>query len=149
MIKKKKIIFVVCIILAAILIWNIAWTVHYFNLKGYAENIPSDGDGGYVTNDSHGNSYSVKLPDYLHFNGNLALVDTEFNSLIIWVSMFDTKTYGVRISTDGFRAYEMLLDENAQLLKEGNLANAADVYDVNEETIIKLYETANNFWELM
>ena len=146
--KKKKIIIVISVILAIILTWNIVWAVHYFNLKSYAENIPSDGDGGYVTNDIEENSYSVKLPDYLQFNGNLALVDKDFNALIIWVSLFDVKSYGVQICIGDFNTYDMLLDENGQLLKEGNLDDAQEMYDANKDIVDKLYEDANNFWVL-
>lgn len=144
--RKKIIIAVISVVLAIFLAWNIVWVVHYFNLKSYTKDIPSDGDGGYVTNDDEENSYSVKLPDYLQFNGNIALVDKDFNSLIIWVSPFDEKTYGVQLGWDD--AYEMLLDENGQLLSEGNFDDAQEVYNANKQTIDKLYKYANDFWRL-
>lgn len=146
--SKKVIIAVISVLLGIFLGWNIVWAVHYFNLRSYAENIPSDGDGGYVANDNEENSYSVKLPEYLQFNGNLALVDNDFNSLIIWVSPFDNKSYGVQICIDAPDCYDMLLDENGKLLEEGNLDDAQDVYNANKETIDKLYENANDFWKL-
>ncbi len=152
MIKNKKIIVAIGIVLTIFLTWNIVWFVHYFNLKGYTKNIPRD-DGVYVTSDAEENSYSVKLPNYLQFNGNLALVDSNSHSLIIWVSLTDSKTYGVQIcrkelKSDNFTFYSMLLDEDGQLLAEGNLDDAQEVYNANKEIIDKLYENANDFWVL-
>lgn len=148
MIKEKKTKIIICVMLTVFLAWNFIWAMHYFNLKSYTENIPSDGDGGYVTSDTEENSYSVKVPNYLRFNGNLAVIDENSNSLIIWVSLFDVKTYGVQIYIEGFQTYDMLLDENGQLLEMGNLEDAPEMYNANKEIIDKLYAYANNFWEL-
>lgn len=145
--KKKAILIGIATVVSVFSIWNILWLIHYNNFKDYIKNIKDDGNGVYAISDEKENSYSVKMPDYLMFNGNLAIIDKENHALIIWLSLSENKTYGAQISRNNEK-YEMLLDEKMQLTGDTNLSNAQEVLDEYKSEITQLYNAAFEFWNL-
>lgn len=145
--KKKTIIIGLSIILGIFAIWNILWLVHFNNYKGFIKNIKDDGSGVYVVGDEDENSYSVKMPNYLMFNGNLAVIDKDNHALIVWVSLFGKETYGTRMVREN-ETYEMILDKDMQLTGDGNRSDAQDVLTEYKSEIAQLYNNAFKFWDL-
>lgn len=147
--SKKKRNFVIIGIVALIIafgILNAVWFTYSKGLEKYVKNIPDDGFGVYVVNDDADNSYSYKFPHYLEFVGNMALMDKDLNTLIVWTPLIGPKKYGVQLILEHDEVYEMLLDKDGNLIADQNLNDAQDVYDEHREIIQQLYHDASEFW---
>lgn len=126
------------------LIWYLGSYKPYNDLqKGFPE-IEESGLKIYVDEDDL--QYSVSIPDYLLWNGNLAITEPNVQyALIIWRTPFG---HG---STQGilFNGYQ---DLNAQImLASSSKAESQEdqpVVDNNSELISTLFEKANKVWHL-
>ena len=144
--KKNLVIIGVAVLVLVFGILNVVWFAYSRSLKKYVKNIPEDGFGVYVTNDDAENSYSYRFPHYLQFIGNMALMDKDDNTLIIWTPMVGAKTYGVQLILEHNEIYEMFLDKDGNLIPDVNFHDAQGVYDEHRDIIQQLYRDAHEFW---
>lgn len=148
---KKKIIFISSsaagILVLLFAIYNLVWYFCSYNVyKSYVKDIPEVGDSGkYVYEDEEDYHYSVKLPAYLCFDGNLSVSEEEIDhALIIWIESGGKKIKaGVILTVDG---------EWVQIeLKDSVTAEEQEyqyLIDENTEKINTLFEKANKKWNL-
>ncbi|MGO4546775.1 hypothetical protein AB4Z29_18420 [Paenibacillus sp. 2TAB23] len=88
-----------------------------------------------------GYAYSVKLPDYISFTGNLAITNSEKGELlIIWPLINGGYEYGMRFQKDG-EAYEIYVDDNMQPVNKDDVQTVQLVQKYKSE-IDELFERA-------
>lgn len=126
------------------LIWYLGSYKPYDDLQKDFPEIEESGSKIYVDEDDL--QYSVSVPKYLLWNGNLAISEPNVQyALIIWLDPFGNGTaQGIL-----FNNYH---DLNTQImLKNSNEAETTEdqsVVDRNRELISTLFEKANEIWHL-
>ncbi|OBZ11506.1 hypothetical protein A7975_20685 [Bacillus sp. FJAT-26390] len=144
---KNKFLMVVLAALILFGVWNLAWLFITKNrYHDFTEAIPKTEGGSYITT-KDGYIYNVKLPDYLHFTGNLGIANHDKGeALIIWPLINGGYEYGIRLQKDGV-AHEIYVDENM---------NPIDKNDTDSVQLIEKYKAeangllarANEMWDL-
>lgn len=153
--KKKLLIITIGILLLLFGIWNILWTMHYNQYKSYREKTQKNIIGGQVfytiTKDDY--YFSVNMPSYLRFNGNLAASKNTEDlkdgiSMIVWLKLFSEDKYGVILNDENGYMYQIYMDEKGKpIYKENesisyiNETNA--LIDSNRDLIDEVYEKWN------
>lgn len=144
---KKKIFVGIGILVLLFILYNIIWYFESFkNYYNYRKEIPEVENSGkhiYVDEDKY--QYSVKLPDYLCWNGNLAVSDENVDhALIIWLKAWGNQTEeGVILtSKSGQEQIELVNSKKAVDSRNQN------VVDENISKINTLFEKANERWGL-
>lgn len=156
--RKKKInapILFGIILVGAFVLWNLAWVINLSrNYIPYRNALNKSESGAYILEDN-GYTYSIKLPDYLSFTGNMAVgkIDSQ-DTLIIWPSGIGEPVYGVRLSVtedqreNVFSRYEMYVDKNGELVADKNSADALVIWEQKKESIREMLEACRNIWDL-
>lgn len=90
--------------------------------------------------------YSVFVPGYLRWNGNLAITEPEFQyALIIWMKPFGSG-YSSGIIFNGYN------NLNIQIMLKNSFAAMEEedqpVVDENDTVISMLFQKANEVWKL-
>lgn len=147
-IKKHKIISVIILLLILFGIWNLIWYVTVQNrYEPFLKAVPESQAGTHVTSEGSF-TYNVKTPSYLSYTGNLGISDFDSGlSLIIWPLMNGDYEYGVRIIGKDGMAYELMMDENQQLIDSAN-ETAVRVVEENKDLINLVYTKANEKFDL-
>lgn len=127
--KKKKIAFIIVgVLLLGFAIWNILWYMHYNRYKQLRNKMESEtiaGETSYVIRKDN-YLFSLVMPTYLHFNGNLAADKTVPGnenseiSMLGWLSIFSNDEYGIILySNDGY-SYQINMDNSGNPIFENN-----------------------------
>lgn len=146
MTKKKNILIVGVILIIIFGLYNLFWWLSVMHTyKPYVKAVPKNKYGVYVKYDEKEEiTYNVKLPDYLHFTGNLGVSDQNNIVIIIWPSIFNQSfQYGVRVQDDT-EAYEIYVDENLEPVSGDELEK--EMINRNYKEIKKLYDSAMEIW---
>ena len=145
---KKKIIFIIAIVVILFGCYNLIW---YFGVyRPYNElqiKFPEiEESGKYIYTDEEGFQYSVAVPNYLLWNGNLAIAKSDVQyALIVWLKPFQRGTKQGVI----FSGYD---DLNTQIMLK-NSRKAEDqedqsIVEKNSSIISMLFHKANKVWNL-
>lgn len=147
-IKKHKIISIIILLLILFGSWNLIWYVTVQNrYEPFLKAVPEIPAGTHVTNEGSF-TYNVKTPGYLSYTGNLGISDFDRGlSLIIWPLMNGDYKYGVRIIGSDGMGYELMMDENQQLIDSAD-ETAVRVAEENKELIKEVYTKANEKFDL-
>lgn len=169
--KKSKLVFTMLIIIAALFaILNIVWLI-FVQVKyhSYEKAIGYDEERQrYYYKDQDDYVYSVGMPNYLSFTGNLAITpvinidengkatDKERIDLIIWPTVFGKYEYGVSIqllddsnteSAVKYTTYEIMLDENKKPIENLN-EKEQKIFEENQGKIDLIYQKAKAMWNI-
>lgn len=145
---NRKIKIIIIVLLSAFLVYNLVWYFGeykvYIDLQKEFPEIEDSGVKIYVDEDNF--QYSVSTPDYLLWNGNLAIAEENVQyALIIWLQPFKHESkQGIL-----FNGYKGL---NTQIMiksqdKAEDLTDQSIILE-NQDLISKLFEKANYVWGL-
>lgn len=159
---KKKIVAGVIIMF---IILNILWGVNYLLLyRPFYEKINNTGDLQYFEH----NNYTFGISDYqyLSFDFNLSISENRYlNSdmndasdvtadLIIWISPFSEKEYGVTFfaahlteNDEGYNSFDVMIDSDGNPL-DVLTPQEQEVFDQFSGKIELLFEEYNEIWGL-
>lgn len=144
--EKKRVKIVVASIIALLITWNLVWFAYYsIGFNKYTE--PLDDMYGVKMLIKDDYTYSVKKPSYLSFVGNIAMTASNHEGLIMWPNLFGEDVYGITILVNNER-YDILLDENINLVGKTNNRDAEKVLKENKEKIENLYKQARLVWDI-
>ena len=143
-IKKKKILIFIIFIFVTL---NISWfSITSIKYKRFTDVVPKNEHGVYALY-KDGYSYSVKKPDYLHYTGNLSIVNNESGyNLILWPLLSGKYEYGL-IIVDNEMGYEIYVDENMKPIDKDDLFYA-QLIEENKAAIEEIFSKANEMWNL-
>lgn len=145
---KQRMIFFICVLLILFGCYNLIWYLGeykpYYELQKEFPEIEKSGVKIYTDEDYF--QYSVSVPDYLLWNGNLAITEREIQyGLIIWIRPFQ-KGYSKGILFNDYK------DLNTQImLKNSTTAEEQEdqsIVNQNGEIISMLFDKANRIWML-
>lgn len=145
---KKKIIYIIIIWATMFCCYNLFWYFgEYKPYKDLQNDFPEiENSGVKIYTDEDNYQYSVSVPDYLLWNGNLAVAEADVQyALIIWMHPFK-KGFSQGIMFNGYN------DLNTQImLKDSDTAEEQEdqlIVEENSMIISMLFEKANNIWML-
>ena len=146
--NKKKYLYSVTFLLLLFAIYNLVWFFARYNyFAKYEKEFPLVADSGkkiYV--DSDGYNYSVAMPRYLSWNGNLSIVEKDFQyALIIWKKPFED-TYKTGILFNGYNGITNQIELTDS--KTADYPDCQKIVDENQLLIDQLYDRANTVWNL-
>jgi len=143
----------ILIVLAAVfLFWNLMWIIKICTqFLPYRDALNKHESAGVYILSHNGYTYSVKMPYYLSFTGNLAVVNNENeSSLIVWPSLFGENEYGISIVAENEigekRTYEMFVDHTGKPIGENNNIDVQDIWKKYENEITAIFEDAKAVW---
>lgn len=137
---------VLCIIVAAVLLflYVLFWFLNYTRVYGY---LLKQDVNFRTTYDGECYICGVSKPGFLRYKGNLSIVDSENNDMIIWIDIFGNieKAYDIPIkNTETETVYgEFIFCNDDYKAYNGTLQN--DI-DKNIDIIKKLNNTCNHIW---
>ena len=145
---KKKIKYIVIVLVILFCCYYLFW--YFGSYKPYNEfqkDFPEIEESGVkIYTDKDGFQYSVSVPDYLLWNGNLAIAESDVRyALIIWIKPFHQGiSQGVL-----FNDYK---DLNTQIMLSSS-KKAEDqedqwIVDENSTILTTIFEKANKVWNL-
>ncbi len=139
---------VAIMVVAVFALWNTVWFGYcYFKYSPYTEKVPMNEEFDTYFKQEDGFSYSVKKPDYLRFEGNLAISDYEdTTSLIIWPLVTGGYEYGFMLHEDN-QQYEFYVDEE---LKPIDSSDDFAIQKINQykPELEALLDKADQMWSL-
>ena len=153
--KLKKVYVVIGMMVVSLLIFHGVW---YMNQKAYEPYC--EGYDLYFT--AYGNTkdqaqYTVSLPKYPQFTGNVAIGNLEDTlAIIMWPGLFvkEIKEYGVMLVNQGI-GYEVYVDENMNYLETKKNQFLSDeretveqLLEQNHEELVNMRELAKEEWGL-
>lgn len=143
-IKNKKILIFIILIFVVL---NISWfSITNIKYKRFTDAVPKNEHDVYALY-KDGYSYGVKKPDYLHYTGNLSIVNNKTScNLIIWPLLSGQYKYGL-IIVDNEMGYEIYVDENMKPIDKEDLFSA-QLIEENEAAIEEIFSKANEMWNL-
>lgn len=146
--KKKVIVCAVIIVSLAFLGYNAIWYFGTYRVYSqYEKEFEEVADSGVkIFVDDAEYQYSVKKPGYLLWDGNLAISEKNVeHALIIWVGFCGNNTSeGVIFTNENGEMLQIELKNKSLAVEPYN----QEYVDNNSEIISKLYEKANNQWNL-
>lgn len=145
---KKKIRYIGIGLFIIFCCYNVFWYFEsYRPYKKFQKDFPEIEESGVkIYTDKDGFQYSVSAPDYLLWNGNLAIAESDVQyALIIWIKPFrQGSSQGVL-----FNDYNNL---NTQImLSSSSKAEAPEdqwIVDENSTILTSMFEKANKVWNL-
>ena len=142
---KRKIILIVLLVLLVFIVYNVIWYFGCYRIyQNYQSEIPEVADSGVrVYVDDDGYNYSVKLPSYLSWTGNLAVTEENIDyALIIWPGALGGE------AEIGFFLIDESTEYQIELTNKTTAANLEfqELVDENLEIITMLYDKAYDFW---
>lgn len=145
---KKKIKYIGIVLVILFCCYNLFW--YFGSYKPYNEfqkDFPEIEESGVkIYTDKDGFQYSVSVPDYLLWNGNLAIAESDVRyALIIWIKPFHQGISQGVLSND----YK---DLNTQIMLSSS-KKAEDqedqwIVDENSTILTTIFEKANKVWNL-
>jgi len=146
------------VLVGLFVLWNIAWGINVLAVYlPYRNKIPKSEIPGFRVLTIDGYDCSVKLPDYLSFTGNLAIVNQETQEgLVIWPHIFGDDVFGVRLSPSEdmkgiqnvFSYNEIYVDRNGNPTGRLNGPEAEEICGQKQDTIQALFEICKQVWKL-
>lgn len=151
--RKKKFIFaVIAVILLGFAIWNVLWLVHYNRYKQLRNKMETENVAGgtsYVVN-KNDYLFSLEMPTYLHFNGNLAADKTVPGSekseitMLGWLNIFSDDEYGVILYSDDGSMYQINMDKNGNPIfnkdtEQSDIDEMTALVEDNRQIISEVY----------
>lgn len=145
---KKLLVRIMLVLLVLFGCYNLLW--YFGSYRPYNElqnGFPEIAESGVrIYADEDDFQYSVSVPEYLLWNGNLAVTEQNIQyALIVWMKPFRSGyNQGVL-----FNEYNNLSVQ--MMLKNRSTAEAAEdqpVVDENSAVISMLFDKANNVWKL-
>ena len=141
------------LLLTAFAAWNGVWYLHYRQYQAFRDKTEKVTVGGmdlYQTS-RDGYLFSVSMPSYLHFNGNLSADKTipgntqSEITMIVWLSLFGADEYGVILNTpDGLQSQIYLDRQGNPVFEDGDDQNYKDdvqfLVSENQEIIRETYD---------
>lgn len=146
--KLKKVYVVIGMMVVSLLIFHGVW---YMNQKAYEPYC--EGYDLYFT--AYGKTkdqaqYTVSLPKYPQFTGNVAIGNLEDTlAIIMWPGLFakEIKEYGVMLVNQGI-GYEVYVDENMNYLETKKNQFLSDERETVEQLLEQHHEELVNMREL-
>lgn len=145
---KKKIRYIGIVLFIIFCCYNVFWYFEsYRPYQEFQKDFPEIEESGVkIYTDKDGFQYSVSAPDYLLWNGNLAIAESDVQyALIIWIKPFRQR------SSQGvlFNDYNNL---NTQIMLSSS-SEADDpedqwIVDENSTILTSMFEKANKVWNL-
>lgn len=144
-IKRKRIfLFIILSFLILNLSWFLIITIKY---NKFIKAVPKNEHDIYFMQEEDGYCYSVKKPNYLHYTGNLAVVNyAKGEHLIIWPLISGGYKYGIRFEADG-RSFEAYVDEDMNPIHNDD-ENSAQVIKEHKDELENLFSKADKLWNL-
>lgn len=143
------------IVIAVLLIWNIAWFMNWYPYERQAQNYSKSPHHYYREIDDYVGV--VAAPKYLQFVGNYAITNENRFGIIIWPKkLFWGKTeYGIEIPVDENYIYRFYVDKNLNYLSDDGMGyNAAEeieikeLLEVHKATLYAMMQVAKEEWDL-
>lgn len=146
--KKKKTIKVLIIIIIIGIVINLGWLgIVKLKYDGYKEPLKfSDKMKVYYNVDDDEYTYSLRMPNYMSFTGNLSVSKIDDDSIIIWPKIDGSMKIGVILIEDK-SAYEVYIDNDLNVVGDYD-KEVIDVVLKHKDNIKKLYDKANEMWDL-
>lgn len=162
--KKVIIISIICVIVAAFAALNVLWYLHYSDFMDYRSVMKTEDVGGeisYVLR-QNGYKYSIKVPSYLDFGGNLAIVeqnDTDDSgskpTLLIWPKLFKEDKFGIMLrSKDEYNTtYQIYVDKSGNPIftdddSEEYKEEIQQILLDNKTSVDGLIKAMNDVWNI-
>jgi hypothetical protein len=132
--KNKKILFAASILLFGAVLYNLAWFVnrnYYTNKCSPRYEFTARNTYSYYDKSI---TYSIKVPDYLEFTGNYAVISDDGVCLIIWPDLLkESYTYGAQIPNEDDVIYAYV-NSNAEYIHDDSLNYSNE----EEKAVIRL-----------
>lgn len=145
---KKKIKITIISVVLVFIIYNLIWYFGSFKVyhdlqKSFPE-IQQSGVKVYVDDDKF--QYSVAVPGYLSWDGNLAVSEEHMKySLLIWLKPFGTNAReGVMLNDEAGISTQIDLKNSTTASRQAD----QKMVHSNEKRIAQLYNKANKVWNL-
>ncbi len=144
---KRKIILIVLLVLLVFIAYNVIWYFGCYRIyQNYQSEMPEVADSGvkiYVDDDGY--NYSVKLPAYLSWTGNLAVTEENIDyALIIWPGALGGEAEIGFIVTYESVQYQIEMKNRTTAVDSGY----QEIVDENLEVISLLYDKTADFWKM-
>ncbi|MGG4142392.1 hypothetical protein ABEW34_04605 [Paenibacillus algorifonticola] len=144
---KNKPLVLVLLALLLFGIYNLIWLLLIqIRYHDFIEATPKSIAGSYITT-KDGDVYNLKIPDYLHFTGNLGIVsEGREESLIVWPKIFGGYDYGIILNKDG-QTYEIYVNEKMELIDKED-ENSQKLLKDNKAAVDELISKADDMWNI-
>lgn len=149
--QKNYFLIATGVLVGVFIIWNLIWLgFRVLIYAPYVKDIPLY-YGSHLSTEGNFDFY-VSKPGYLAFDWNLCVDDENDNGIIIWPHLSSNPTYAITLNTSKIKTRTSLVsynvDKNGTLIDENRTEEELRIFEENEDAIKKLFEAANNKWNL-